>query len=108
MMNEPKKFTRDKPVDKIALHNCFWDWELGRFAQRTLVNARTSIGVNVEKYMQKKGYAIVEEQHHALTNTRADVIRLTSAGQQWLTEGLQALLKNHPERRSEVNMLNRK
>ena len=99
----PAVFTRDEPVTKIELWNCFHDPATQfQFRDRLLVEARAIIGLNAPKYLINRGYAAVKN------GVNADYLGLTAEGQAWLLAGISRFLKNHPERAKEVTGLNGK
>lgn len=88
----PKVFTRANPCTKVEIHNCFYK-EGGGYQPRSVIEARTEIGLNVPKYLTREGYATLELRRGV------DYLILTPEGEQWLTDGLTRQLELHPERR---------
>lgn len=93
------KFTRDNPCTKLHIWNTF----RGRrgFLPVQVTEAQAQIGANAPRVMERKGYLIRER------GDRADVYILTPSGEDWLTEGMQRYLKNHPAEEENANHLPR-
>lgn len=87
-------FTREDPVTKVHLFNCFT--APSGFRPRAVVEARGEIGVNAIKYLLKQEYA------EAFESKGVDWWKLTEEGETWLTEGLRRHLEIHPEQASLV------
>ena len=90
----PRVFTRDEPVTKVELTNCFYRG--GKYVKRAVVEARGEIGLNAIKYLIKSGYATRFEE------ANVDYWQLTPDGEVWLTAGLRRWLEIHPEAASEL------
>lgn len=90
-----KVFTREDPVTKVTLHNCFYRG--GVYVPRAVVEARGEIGLNAIKYLKKNYLALQEER-----GTHEYWI-LTRLGEEWLTEGLARHLELHPGDRVKLN-----
>ncbi len=84
-----KIFTRDLPVTKVDLHNCFCP--AGQYVKRAVVEARGEIGLNAIKYLLKNDYATRFEERNV------DYWKLTADGEEWLRKGLARHLELHPE-----------
>lgn len=91
---KPARFTRDNPVTKVELHNCFY--KHGRYIDRPVVEAKTEIGENAPKYLVSRGYARVR------TEKNVDYYSLTADGNNWLRQGILRYLALHPERLIDV------
>lgn len=91
---KPAKFTRDNPVTKVELHNCFY--KQGRYIDRPVVDAKREIGENAPKYLVSRGYARVR------TEKSVDYYSLTADGNNWLRQGILRYLALHPERLIDV------
>lgn len=93
-MKEAKVFTRDEPVNKIDLHNCFN--VNGRYADKTVVDAKRLIGDNAPKYLMREG----------LIRFRliggVDTYTVTVKGVAWLRAGVIRYMELHPDRAGEV------
>lgn len=88
-------FTREKPVTKVELWNCFRLNDKA-FQAVQVDRAHAQIGKNAPRYLEKKGYLV-----HSKT-ARTDYYCLTPEGEQWLVRGIKAYAKNHP---SEVHLI---
>ena len=97
MKPEPKRFTKDNPVRKTDIWRCFRKSDSFRSVQVDM--AYHLIGKNAPRYMEKKGYLVRENQ------ARGDYYTLTSSGEEWLTKGIIAHLKNHPADKSLITEL---
>lgn len=95
-MKAARKFTRDDPVTKVELHNCFIDPATGRYRPVPLVNAKTQIGDNAPKYLARNEYL------RTVLRGGIDYYELTPDGEQWLRDGLKRFLELHPERAADV------
>lgn len=93
-MKDAAKFTRESPVSKVELWNCFTD-EAGAWIDRRVVDAKTEIGDNAPKYLRREDF--LEEK---LVNG-VDMYILTWRGRGWLRSGLIRYLELHPERIAE-------
>ena len=80
-------FTREQPVTKLELWNCFR--YAGEFSPVQVDEAHAVIGKNAPRYMEKRGYLERER-----TN-KADYYCLTKEGEEWLVRGIKAYAKNH-------------
>lgn len=90
----PAVFTRDNPVTKIELHNCFY--HDGQYRPRMVIQARTEIGLNAPKYLLREGFIVVRQIKGV------DYYCPTATGDNWLRTGLARFLVNHPDRLSDV------
>jgi len=88
MKPEPAKFTRDNQCTKLHIHNCFAT--VSGYASRPVVEAQAEIGLNVPRVMEREGRLTRS------TIRGTDYYVLTSAGKDWLAEGIRRYLKNHP------------
>lgn len=84
-----KVFSREEPVTKVDLHNCFYQG--GKFVPRAVVEARGEIGLNAIKYLKKQGLATAYE------GVNVDWWQLTAEGETWLRDGLKRHLEIHPD-----------
>lgn len=96
MKPEAAVFTREKPVTKVELWNCFRVSERA-FRAVQVDAAHAKIGKNAPRYLEKKGYVVKN------TTARADYYTLTPEGEEWLIRGIKAYAKNHP---SEMRLIN--
>lgn len=90
-MKDAAKFTRDQPVTKVELWNCFTD-ATGQWRARSVVEAKSEIGDNAPKYLKREGF--MEEQLIG----GVDTYILTWRGKGWLRSGTVRYLELHPER----------
>lgn len=84
-----REFTREDPVTKVHLFNCFGPKP---YRPRAVIEARGEIGINAIKYLVKNGYATT------YCMRSVDYWELTTAGHEWLEKGLLRELELHPER----------
>jgi hypothetical protein len=91
---EPAHFTKDNPVTKLQLWNCF----RGRrgFTRIQIDAAHAIIGLNAPRYMIGKGYLEHYEQRYQ------EFYHLTESGEHWLYQKFKRLLERHPEWREEA------
>lgn len=99
MKPEVKVFTRDNPCTKADLWRCFRT--ATGFDMVPVPIAHSIIGVNAPRGLEAKGRLTVEKRH------QSDSYCLTQEGEQWLLEGMQRYLKNHPSEISKVRYLPR-
>lgn len=97
MKPEVKKFTRENPCTKLDIWNCFRARR--GFKTVPVVEAQSIIGANAPRVMLRNGYI------EAGTKKDVDTYTLTDQGKVWLTKGMVAYLKNHPEQRIMANYL---
>lgn len=83
-----KVFTREEPATKVDIVNAFWDGTA--FGPCPVIRSRGIIGLNVPKYLVRKGLAEYTFQKDV------EMLRLTRAGEKWLIDGLESHLKRHP------------
>lgn len=89
------KFTKQRPVNKGDI----WRALRGRrqYRKSTQIDAvHAVIGLNAPRNMLVNGY-LVKSVHG-----KADVYILTESGKEWLTKGVIAFLRNHPDQRDEL------
>lgn len=98
MKPEIAQFTRQRPVTKLELWQCFRRSHAG-FTTVQVDAAHSVIGKNAPRYMEAKGYLV------KTSTPRGDFYSVTGDGQEWLTNGIKAYIKNHPSARSEVTFL---
>ncbi len=98
MKPQPKHFPKDSPCTKRDLWTCFAG-PRGGFKSVQVDIAHSIIGLNAPRYMEKQSYLVKE------TVRSSDMYRLTAAGQQWLTVGILAYVRNHPSEASEIQHL---
>lgn len=84
-------FTKDNPVTKVELFNCFWHPPSKNWRPRAVIEARGEIGENAPKYLLSKGYA------RTFGRQFVDWYELSEMGKDWLLKGLASHLKRHPE-----------
>lgn len=82
-------FTKANPVNKADLWRCFRRSPNG-FATVQVDAAHAVIGRNAPRYMEVKQYLVVDK------TPRGDFYRITPLGEDWLTRGIKAFVKNHP------------
>lgn len=83
-----KRFTRDNPCTKLELWQCFRS--ATGFRRVPVVEAHAIIGVNVPRIMEREGRMVrVEKQG-------IEYYELTTDGGEWLLQGFNRYLKNHP------------
>jgi hypothetical protein len=88
MRPDVKVFTRDNPCTKKDLWACFTN-ALG-FIQPTVTEAHSVIGTHAPRYMERKGFLVVER------TAQTDRYALTPTGMAWLEKGIASYAKNHP------------
>lgn len=91
------EFTRDHPVTKVELHNCFY--HLGKYIDRPVVEAQAEIGRNAPKYLMREDFAVLQ------TRGGVDYYHLTARGDLWLRNGILRYLELHPERAQDCKEL---
>lgn len=99
MKPQPAKFTKDNPVTKFELWRCFKRSPHNGFATVQVDEAHSIIGLNAPRYMERSGYLFRE------TRGQGEFYTLTQTGEEWLTRGILAYAKNHPQRATEIPFL---
>jgi hypothetical protein len=92
-----KVFTKDNPVTKLDLWNCFRGHR--GFINIQVDTAKSLIGENSPRYLTSKGYLGVVERKNV------EYYSLTTAGAKWLLDGFKRYLKNHPLDRKKAKHL---
>ncbi len=95
MKPEAKHFTRDNPVTKVELWNCFRA-SATRFRKVQVDEAHAVIGKNAPRYLETKGYLVRE------TLKSVEYYHITDEGEEWLDSGIKSYVKNHPAERKLV------
>jgi hypothetical protein len=95
MKPQPAKYTRERPVRKVELWNCFY----GRrgFKSVQVDAAKAIIGANAPRYLLRKEYIEEIDTGEVLS------YNLTEVGKRWLTDGMVRYLRNHPLDRAKLN-----
>lgn len=86
---EVKVFTKDNPVTKLDLWNCFRGKR--NFRRVQVDEAKSIIGANAPRYLKSKGYLLQYESRGV------EYYDLSDDGRIWLMEGFKRHLLNHPE-----------
>lgn len=94
MKPKVKVFSKDKPVTKLQLWNCFRGQR--GFVAVQVDTAHSIIGLNAPRYLKKKEYLEV------ITRRGEELYSLTEDGRKWLLEGFSRYLKNHPGDRAKA------
>lgn len=89
MRPEPAKFTKDRPCTKLHIWTCFYG--ANGFVDVQVDQAHAVIGLNVPRVLERAGRIVKIPKGDAL------MYRVTQAGRTWMTDGILAYLKNHPE-----------
>lgn len=88
-------FSRENPCTKKDLWRCF-KRSISGFSKVQVDDAHSIIGKNAPRYMEQKGYLVVDRADSG------DFYVLTMVGARWLTDGIQKYAKNHPAERADI------
>lgn len=89
-----KVFTRENPCTKADIWECFVG-DRG-FRSVSIPIARSIIGANTPRYLDREGYISVSR----VRNT--DFYTLTEKGKRWLIDGVRSYIRNHPSEANSV------
>jgi hypothetical protein len=90
-----KVFTRENACNKADIWNAFRT--RGGFRMVALPELKSIVGANAPRVMLKA------ERIETVTHKGQECLRLTKAGEAWVKKGTIAFLRNHEDRRGEVN-----
>ena len=91
------KFDKEHPCTKRHLWECFATAK--GFRKVAVPEAQSIIGINAPRGMEREGRLSVQKLD------AGDFYVLTSAGQTWLVQGIQAYVKNHPLEKGAIRHL---
>ena len=89
-----KKFTKQNPCDKRVLWNSFRGKRGFKRVQKDI--SHSEIGMNAPRNMLSKGYLELCEKD------QSEYYILTEKGEEWITKGVVAFVKNHPNMAKKV------
>jgi hypothetical protein len=88
--------TKDNPINKCDIHNCFANPEGRGYAAVPVAVIQRAIGKRV------LGLMIQHERLRTVKVGKTECGRLTPDGVEWLKKGILAWMKNHPDKISQV------
>lgn len=98
MKPEVKVFSKDAPCTKLEIWQTFRGPK-GFKPNVPVVEAQAIIGANVPRVMEREGRLY----RHELRGV--EYYSLTDAGEEWLLDGMQRYLKNHPTHAAQADFL---
>lgn len=94
MKPEIAVFTKTKPCTKLHIWNTFRDKR--GFCKVQVNEAHSRIGINTPRNLIKK------ERAKLIETSQAEYYILSDSGKKWLTAGVLAYMKNHPDSAEKV------
>lgn len=98
MKPEVKVFSKDAPCTKLDIWQAFRGPK-GFIANVPVAEAQSVIGANVPRVMEREGRLYKHELRGV------EYYSLTEEGEEWLLEGMQRYLKNHPTHVAQASYL---